>query len=33
MRSNPVPDLTRDLAELWTLHLRFAAAQRDEEGS
>jgi hypothetical protein len=29
----PLPDVTRELAELWTLHLRFAAAQCDEEQS
>jgi hypothetical protein len=33
MSQMPVPDVARELAELWTLHLRFAAAQRDEEGS
>jgi hypothetical protein len=33
MSQAPLPDVTRELAVLWTLHLRFAAAQCDEEQS
>jgi hypothetical protein len=33
MSQIPLPDVTRELAELWTQHLRFAAAQCDEEQS
>ena len=30
MSQIPVPDVTRELAEVWALHLLFAAAQRNE---